>query len=51
MPQGKRYGKPTIREYGAVGELTLADDKCDPGSDEYEDSVPITGSIQDCTAN
>ena len=51
MPTGK-YTPPSVTEYGAVETITMtADDKCDPGTDDFEDQSGLTGSIQDCEAS
>lgn len=44
----KQYTAPTVEEYGAVETITLANEKCNPGTDEFEDTTSLSGSIQEC---
>jgi len=45
-----KYTAPSVTEYGSVESMTLSNEKCDGGSDEYEESTPLEGSIQECKA-
>lgn len=42
----KDYLTPEVAEYGSVEAVTLANEKCEPGSDTQADQ--IVGSIQEC---
>ena len=44
----RTYQSPAVTEYGSVETITLATEKCNPGSDEFEDDTNLEGSIQEC---